>query len=864
MADNLPLLVFPKAKPTEAPTGKGFSGNNIHFPNHNQQIKRLNSQFKNLKNFFQASISDTVAGFEPEMVLVIEIIGSVDKFRQAIEKAGLEWFGEWDTDDVEPDEYFYEEDEEEKPKLDKLIPKRLFVSLANQSGFYKLQSLWNQWKKDKTKFNRGEKKWRDVFERTHNVRKWGIKDSLIETGMIDRWRDLINPVQTDNNPVYFQIELFYRKLPEKRKETEKAITQLLKNLGGKKLNSIDIPGIPFHAIKAQLPYKEIQNVLKILKDNEDNLDIKLFNFSGIMYFRPTGQSVTIPTTDIPVEEIRFPKVLPESPPVVAILDGVPNLKHEALNNRLKFDDPDNLSEKYQPGERRHGTAMASLVIHGEVTNTQTEPLSSYVYHLPIMQPNLEARNFGECVEGFPNEVFFEDRIERAVRRMFEGEGSVEAQAPKVKVINLSIADLDRPFIHTISPCARLLDYLSYKYSVLFCVSAGNFFDNINLNMSLEKFKTLTDSQKTASLLKCVEKQLSNRRILSPSESVNSLTIGALHTDKSGDYISGHRVDLQPDNNLFSPISRLGLGFHRSIKPEIYLPGGRKLYTFSHGDYSVDRASRAPGQQVAYDSKQEGNTSTVAYTHGTSNATALATRSGAKIHEMLSQLQKKENNQIPDNLVAVLIKTLLVHGAKHDDLVKETLSGVFTNSKKETIARYIGYGTIDIDRVLKCTEQRGTIIGYGELQEKRMHEYKLPLPISLSNQKMWRRMIVTLAWFSPINPSHRNFREAKLELKPSKKWETTPLSLKRKDSDYNQVSRGTVQHEVLEIKNKTTAIYEENADITLQVMCKSDATERLEEKIPYGLAVTLEVEETVDIPIYQEIQNKLKQPVPIST
>ena len=126
------------------------------------------------------------------------------------------------------------------------------------------------------------------------------------------------------------------------------------------------------------------------------------------------------------------------------------------------------------------------------------------------------------------------------------------------------------------------------------------------------------------------------------------------------------------------------------------------------------------------------------------------------------------------------------------------------------------------------------------------------------------MIVTLAWFSPINPSHRNFREAKLELKPSKKWETTPLSLKRKDSDYNQVSRGTVQHEVLEIKNKTTAIYEENADITLQVMCKSDATERLEEKIPYGLAVTLEVEETVDIPIYQEIQNKLKQPVPIST
>ncbi len=62
-------------------------------------------------------------------------------------------------------------------------------------------------------------------------------------------------------------------------------------------------------------------------------------------------------------------------------------EHEALKGRLLYDDPDNLAAQYQPGERRHGTAMASLVVLGEQPNGQTTPLASQVYHLPVMQPN---------------------------------------------------------------------------------------------------------------------------------------------------------------------------------------------------------------------------------------------------------------------------------------------------------------------------------------------------------------------------------------------------------------------------------------------------------------------------------------------
>ena len=45
-------------------------------------------------------------------------------------------------------------------------------------------------------------------------------------------------------------------------------------------------------------------------------------------------------------------------------------------------------------------------------------------------------------------------------------------------------------------------------------------------------------------------------------------------------------------------------------------------------------------------------------------------------------------------------------------------------------------------------------------------------------------------------------------------------------------------------------------------CKADAIEKLDVAIPYGLAVTLEVAEGIDIPIYQQIRTRIKPQVAI--
>ena len=935
MADHLPLLVFPRAKMIAPPTGIGFPPSRPHFPSHGRQVARLKVQLLDMQQDFaryKASISGIVAGLEPETVLVIEIAGGVDDFRQAVESTdGLEWLGEWDVDDIEPDEDFYEPPKigvdffrkkiegitnraqsreiqeilkehrfiddngkiiaDEMPKLslpdhlthlskdiirvinsakDKRLKGRLFLSLSNEQGLNELLVLWNRWEKGQD-LPFGKTKWRDVFNQTLRIRRWGIEETLRETGMIYRWHDLLDPINPAKE-IHCQIELFYRKNRGKREQNEATIAAMLAEIGGQTRGPfIDMQSIAFHAVKAKLPADKVRHLLNVLESPDAEVDIQLFKFQGVMYFRPTGQSLVVSGDEVG-EPGEFPEGSPELPPVAAILDGAPNLLHEALKDRLLFDDPDNLADKYLPGERRHGTAMASLVVHGELINGQAAPLARQVYHLPVMQPNPEARRFDRHEEYFPDEVFFEDRIERAVRRMFEGEGNVPAQARDIKIINLSIGDLERPFIHTLSPWARLLDWLSWKYRVLFCVSAGNFLDDIVVGIPHSEFSALSDEQKVAHVLKCIERQLSERRLLSPAESLNALTVGALHTDESGTYTLGQRTDLLPNDALFSPMSRSGHGFRRSIKPEILFPGGRRLYITPPLDsdqcYILPKTSHGrPGQKVAYDSSQQGETSNCVYQHGTSNATALATRSGARIYEVLAQLQAEHGEQIPDNLMAVLIKALLVHGAQHDGQAERALESLKTakNSRrfKEVMARYIGYGTVNIERVLACTEQRGTVIGCGEIKENQVHEYRFPLPLGLSGSQEWRRMVVTLAWFSPINSAHRNLREAKLELQPAGKWDETELILYRQESNHNQVLRGTVQHEILDGKSPISA-YTEDGHILLHVTCKADATENLDDAIPYGLAVTLEVAENVAIPIYRQIRARIKPQVAVGT
>lgn len=384
--EYLPLLVFPEKRILQPEKGNGFPPGKQNLPGHGAQVDRIGRQIEHLEEDFaryQASLTGALAGLEPEMVLVIEIVGRLDDFRQAVEATGLEWLGETEIDDLEAeDDSFHERDAAGQPAV-KPLRGRMFLAMSNMAGLQEILALWEQWKANRS-LPYGKTKWKAVFEQLNVLRRWGIEETLVETGMIDRWQALHDPLNSEEK-VRFQIELFYRKRVEKRRNNEATIRSLLEGLGGQTLSEfLDMPQIAFHAVKAELPAHAIQSLLAQVAADEADIDIELFKFAGIMYFRPTGQSLAV-SEEGEGEPAAFPESVSDLSPVAALLDGAPLQLHEALKDRLLVDDTFGMEATYQPGERKHGTAMASLILHGDRSNPESKPLPHKLYCIPVMQ-----------------------------------------------------------------------------------------------------------------------------------------------------------------------------------------------------------------------------------------------------------------------------------------------------------------------------------------------------------------------------------------------------------------------------------------------------------------------------------------------
>lgn len=906
-----PLLLLPRLSIAERESDRPrpFS-RNYHRPSLARQKERLSEQFESI---YEAFLTDSAAGIEPEYVLVIETIGKIEDFQRAARAVGMEWLAEIENDEIEQDEDFYQipkinktlfchkienisrkkskeiwdilkengfiDDngymlDKEISDINQIIPKdlseyqdqiiktindeisnikknvmsgRLFLCMSNRQAMDNLLSLWKKWDSEDKKLERGFGKWAEIFLHIITLRKWDVKDRLEETGIIEYWKEELEIKKGTSSFIPFEIELWYRRDKEKRKFVENKLVELIVSEKGKVLSICTIEEISFHGIKAELPSEKIQAVL-------DSRFINLFKSNDVMFFRPSGQCIVERYSE--GEDRSFQAGNTKGEPIVAILDGYPFSHHTLLENRLIIDDPDGFGSSYQASEMRHGTAMASLVCHGEI-DSREKPLTRPVYIRPIMKPDKDDYRQPRR-EHIPDDVFAEDIVERAVTRIFEGEDDHPPVAPSIKVINLSVCNPNQMFINNLSSLARLLDWLSFKYKVLFCVSAGNVTSNLTLGLSEDEIRSLSDDELIKIILNNFCSNMRNRRIMSPAEAINVLTIGAIHSDKSSVTYQSHRLDLLPSSLLPSPITPHGFGFRNSIKPEIYLPGGRQFYTCLPGDiYHIDESGQAPGHQVATAPVTLGETGRVVYTRGTSNSTALATRGAALIYEAIEPIIIE--NGIPQDNVAVLLKALLVHGSSWGEgkqLIENCLKkGGNSRFIRKIISRFMGYGLPDIQRVIECTKQRVTAIGYGYIKKDEKHEFILPLPPSLSGLDVLRRLIITLAWFSPLNCNNRRYRKANLSFEPPYK----AFGVSRIEADAHLVKNGTVQHEILE--GKEIVSYQDGDYLIIPVICREDAS-NLDGEVHYGLAVTLEVLEDVDIPIYEEVRARIRDQIRI--
>lgn len=737
-------------------------------------------------------------------------------------------------------------DEEEMTGEDDKAPVA-YLMMPDTQALVQLVSLWRRWQRNALVL--GETPWRNVFQLLRDLRPWGPQDRVQDA---DRniLADEIEGLE-DDELIALEIELIYRANEAAGAEAEGDVGAAIAARGGAIVSRARISDISYHAILADLPVRAIRATI--------DLDLEgLAGLDAVMHIRPQSLASTIEIADPGVPGIPAAPV-PLGEPILAVLDGVPVAAHPLLARHLVVDDPNGLEPLTPVAQRVHGTAMASLVIHGD-RNAPSVPLPRRIQHVPVLGPH----------DAFPGRRLVIDVIYLAVTAMRDG---AQPTAPGVLIINVSLGNSRRPFHGTLSPWARLLDRLAYRYGILFLVSAGNVLDPLGLPAfgTHLAYEDAVDEDRVAGTLGGLAGVLADRRLFSPSETVNGVTVGACNEDavSAADRLAARvNVDPYPLLRASNPSSALGPGFALSVKPDVLFPGGREQLRLSHTDGHLfvrpASPSRTSGLKVA--APPAGAIGAAeAYTGGTSAATALASRTCHRIHDAL-EAAYDDFTALPHLERAVLLKALVVHPARWPATMAERIKSIVGpvgghhSHIKDNIRRFLGFGYVDAEDAVACAEDRATFWAVGSLNRDRIATIQIPIPALMGGQARPHALSATLAWFSPVNPGRKSYRSVRLQLLKPDGLDALSVTPASQQPDGNQTNRGTIYSRRWE--GSRAAAVGPDANIELVVQRDPDPSTPIDEPVPFGLAVTIQMPGVVGI--YEQVRQRLgiqlRQPV----
>ncbi|MFO6453034.1 MULTISPECIES: S8 family peptidase [unclassified Aeromicrobium] len=797
----------------------------VEVPSRASQGQRLGSRFTDLDNAFseQATLSQSLGASEPQLVVVFEAIDEREDLSDVAVRAGLEILIDV-ARDYEPDSDFPRTTKNQ----DLPVGGCLHAVCVSEEAKANVLRQWRKWQ-DTGKVDTGYAPLRRLFEHLKDVRPWGPADRVRAGDVAEALKGMLPGDHT------IEIELWYRRAETARHQAEADVTALIELGGGRVISAAQIADVGYHGMKCTVPL----DVLQALASGDYDA-LTAVKSAHVMYLRVSSQSYSI--SDEVAPSGTSTAAPPTGDPVLCVLDGVPVANHALLRDRIIVTDPDDLAAEtvVDTGLRRHGTAMASVCVWGDLSLNEA-PATRPVLVRPILTPAQDT--LGKWEE-LPSAELAPDLMRRVFRELFEGDGFTDATAPSVVVVNLSVGDPAAPFDGVVSSWARTLDWLSVRYGVVIIVSSGNH-GTLTVPDGTDALVDLTGADRAAAVNSHVAHTNPRRSLLAPADAINAVTVGALNDDGAGDVpVTGYQFDPADGTLIVSPTSGLGSGHHRSVKPDVIAPGGRSRFMLPMvgGATEIHPATQSalgPGIKVAAAAGGE------AFTVGTSPAAASVSRAAARAVDTVLDLAGRN---LTRSELAVATKAMVTHAARvPDDLI--------VHDGLRHAAH--GYGILARHLADGCDPNEASILFVGNIGENEARTLALPLPNGLQARGV-KRVTATLAWLSPVNWRHRQYRRAVLEFSKPKGLSNLGTAL---GAVGDKPKRGTLQHVEWEVVPAVGV--GQGTDLELTVNCKGQAGGLRGERVDFGVVLSLWVAPELNVDVYAQVQQQVAARVAVA-
>ena len=796
-------------------------------------------------------------GIAPDRALVFVTAAAIQDFARVARGVGLEIVLEMEREPIEPGDDF-------APAAGaQTLSPALYATIPTIEALRDMLGMWRG-HQNGDDAPHGLTPWWKLFDLLIELRPWGPQDRFPE-GVRAALRDRL-PFN-DDEEVLLELEVVpTHSAPRRavwREETERKVGEL----GGRVVDRSSIAADDF-VYEALLVGVSARVTRALIDDPFDVTGLAVLD--GIQFILPQTIGLA-PRADeaAPYEHQAALRPNPDGPLRAVLFDGTPAAAHPSLVGGIVIEDVHGLVPLTPVEQRYHATSMASLILRGDLSADGAPLRESRIVSVPLLV-------HADGDERSPRDRLLVDLIYVALVRIFSG---AEPYAPGAFVVNLAIGVFQSCFAGRISSLARLIDWWSAREGVLFVISAGNVGEELLLHFNHVDFEAATLEVRRGAVEASLRESAYERSLLAPAEALNAITVGAV----SRDLAPGNppvaagilRVDAD-DDDLPAVSSAMGLGPFGAIKPDFLAAGGVHEVRVSPSQRSSRLRVLSPSQRTGLyvASPNVALRAPSLRVRGTSCAAALSTRALLQCAEGLTEDGGPYGGlDLPRRDVALLTRALAVNAAKWPGKALELYDSEHARlgrhqhrRAKEAVAREFGYGVLDPEMMVEAPQQGATLVGLGDVRLDQAKIFDLPLPPSLSGQRVPRALRVTIAWFSPVTATRARYRMAVLEAVAAEHdgevdeerdngWYLDLKSAAGPDS--NMIGHGTVWSRRLVQASKTSPRYDERATMPIRVQCK-DGSGNLDPDldIRFAIAVTLEIEAEVEFDVRDEIRARL--------